>query len=60
MSPDEMTSAIIEQRIADCQKVIDENPNSAYRRDWERAVDRLTEILKERAEDGTYDTAGRY
>lgn len=55
MSPHEMTSARIEQIIENYKRYLEEDPGDRY---WEGKIENFTAILKERAEDGTYDTAG--
>ncbi len=59
-SPHEMTSARIEQHIQSLKKDLAdrEGLDSFYRRYYEGRLESFIEILKERAEDGTYDTAG--
>lgn len=58
MSPHEMTSAHIEELIQGIDKDIAQYPNHVYRRIWEGRRERYVALLKERAEDGTYDSAG--
>lgn len=56
MSPHEMTSARIEEIVSYYKEYGEMHPKNA--RYAQRQVDVFTAILKERAEDGTYDTAG--
>jgi hypothetical protein len=57
-SPHEITSARIEELIVGIEQDIAQYPNHAFRQIWEGRHERYTQLLKERAEDGTYDTAG--
>lgn len=59
MSPDEMTSARIEQALID-MRVWLEDPACRDRNYWDRRVENFEKLLKDRAEDGTYATAGVY
>lgn len=64
MSPHEMTSTRIEEFVAQFKALLD-NPHYAgdywksSRQVWEGALANYEQLLKERAEDGTYDTAGQ-
>lgn len=60
MSPDEMTSARVEEVIQEYREFIDNNMYPEYHDRWRATVEHLEHMLKERAENGTYDTAGRY
>lgn len=51
MSPHEMSSARIEQTIAHLDQELADDPDDIWAR-WRR--DELVEVLKERAEAGTY------
>jgi hypothetical protein len=63
MSPHEMTSARIEELITGLEQDI-ANPNYAgdrwasTRRQWEGRREQYVKLLKERADAGTYNTAG--
>ena len=63
MSPHELSSARIEQLIQSLEEDL-VDPQFAgerwnnYRRTWEGRRDAYVQLLKDRAEDGTYDTAG--
>jgi hypothetical protein len=57
MSPHEMTSARIETMIQDCRRWA-EDGSPVVRSVYSNRADQLEKILKERAKDGTYDTAG--
>lgn len=60
MSPHEMTSAKIEQEIEKIESWLND-PNCPHRGYWEGRLQGFKDILKERAEDGTYhDNTGRY
>lgn len=61
MSPHEMTSARIEQNMVGIQRYIDEYRaagNESGARYWTGRLEGFEKILKERADNGTYDTAG--
>lgn len=55
MSPHEMTSATIEERIERMEEWVAQGAIG-----WQRRIDQFRELLKERANDGTYHTAGEY
>jgi hypothetical protein len=64
MSPDEMKSARIEEIVASYKAAL-ANPEYAgdnskmLRQQWEGTLANYEKLLKERAEAGTYDTAGQ-
>lgn len=58
MSPHEMTSREIEEAIAGYDRWLNGPLTDGTRRYWEGRRERFVALLKERAEDGTYDTAG--
>lgn len=63
MSPHQMTSATIELRIQEMRKLLEDGPAGRDLTEWERNVysqrlEWFEEVLKERANDGTYHTAG--
>lgn len=65
MSPHEMTSARIEQIMASYQQRLEESANGTGEkldpwtvRVWTGKVENFEKVLKERANDGTYHTAG--
>ena len=55
MSPDEMTSARIEEVIAQMEGWVAAGDTDPY---WPWRIEQFQLILKERAENGTYATAG--
>ena len=55
MSPHEMTSKRIEELVSYYKEYLEAHPDARYA---QRQIENFTAILKERAEDGTYDTAG--
>lgn len=55
MSPHEMSSEAIEEDIAWFNDRIANDPNGRLTSYWEGTRDNLIEILKERAENGTYN-----
>jgi len=55
MSPDEMSSARIEEVIAEMEGWIE---NGDDRKFWSWRIEEFQKLLKERAENGTYATAG--
>jgi hypothetical protein len=58
MSPHEMKSSRIERDIASIKKGMAEGKlRSGY---WDARVENLEKILKQRANSGTYETAGKY
>jgi len=58
MSPHEMKSSRIENDIASIKRQMAEGKlRSGY---WDARVENLEKILKERANNGTYETAGKY
>lgn len=59
MSPHEMTSARIEKIIEDSRRMIEEGLLDSYISSiYEERIEEFEKLLKERAEDGTYATAG--
>lgn len=58
MSPHEMTSARIEEIIAYHERQYAADPNGTYAGWHQRKADNFREVLKERADNGTYATAG--
>jgi hypothetical protein len=55
MSPHEMSSARIEEIVQWYKEDLEADPGDRYA---QGQIDNFTAILKERAENGTYDTAG--
>lgn len=55
MSPHEMTSAMIEDRIEQMKEWI-----AAGSTIWSWRLHQFEQVLKERADNGTYHTAGEY
>lgn len=58
MSPDEMTSVQIEESIAYFKEMLQGEQDKWYRDTYEWRLNEFELLLKERAENGTYDTAG--
>jgi hypothetical protein len=59
MSPHQMTSARIEESINYYRSYAEKESTSASNARWAQGlIENLERVLKERAEDGTYDTAG--
>jgi hypothetical protein len=58
MSPHELTSARIEELIRSLEQLLADRPNHIFRKTWEGRREQYVDLLKERAEDGTYGTAG--
>lgn len=55
MSPGEMSSKEIEDAIDDFRRRISKDPSHYLRSYWEGTIENLEAVLKERADDGTYD-----
>jgi hypothetical protein len=53
-----MTSARIEELIRGLEQLLANHPNHIFHKTWEGRREQYVTLLKERAEDGTYDTAG--
>lgn len=58
MSPHEMTSARIEEIIASSKEILEDEKDPWYQEYYQDRLEHLEALLKERAEDGTYATAG--
>lgn len=52
ISPDELTTAELEQNIQDLQRFIDSNRYPESNPYWARRIEKYQEILKERADSG--------
>jgi hypothetical protein len=55
MSPDEMTSERLEHDLQYMKEAIARGEDVNY---WEFRAEEIEKLLKERAEEGTYETAG--
>lgn len=58
MSPHQMTSARIEEIIQSYKENLEDPKLAYYHNIYRGSIEHYEAILKERAEDGTYDTAG--
>jgi hypothetical protein len=58
MSPHQMTSAAIEHHVREYREYAEKPEYKSMAPSYLWHADQLEKILKERAEDGTYDTAG--